>query len=551
LTCVAAAWFVLVKFVIMPWAGPWWFADIYKELVPKGEHGYGSVVKTILINPNYFLKTLLHESKFAFALHLLAPLGLLAVRHPSLAVLMLPGFIVTLMTTGYAPTTSITFQYTTHWIPFLFGSVVIALALRAARKGRAAQSASIAALCFGVLCHSYVFGAIFQHNTFVGGFSRVNFDMTPSDRARYADLREVTAKIPPDASVAAGELEVAHVSTRKDAYTLRDSAHEAEFLLLSRNRLDEHTRNNVRAAFQKANYGLFAHKGDFYLLRKGHESPETEAAFKTLAFQRYRKTPEHRDSGSLVGPGGNCAAVDLARNSNIFVRDCNAEPKPRWTLALAESRLRYRAQPDLCLGMPKRKNGEFLQLIACSDPNSAWSFQRIAIHGYSETCLDLLGGSTRPGSEIGVWDCLDNDNQRWHVNEGGEIRWTGLGGGKCLTLRSAEDGAPATLHDCDGSAGQKFSFSENKIRYAGKCLDLRPQGNQDPKLAPVLPGNGWRMQLWPCDPAQFNQEFHLAGAIRHGSKCMDSRWGRVEDGSPVGAWDCVNNHTNQIWEVHF
>ena len=51
------------------WAGPWWFADIYKELVAEGERGYGSIVKTILATPNCFIKTLLTEPKFIYALH--------------------------------------------------------------------------------------------------------------------------------------------------------------------------------------------------------------------------------------------------------------------------------------------------------------------------------------------------------------------------------------------------------------------------------------------------------------------------------------------------
>src|SRR5262249_28657360 len=80
---LAAAWFMLVKFVIMPWAGPWWFADIYKELIGAGEKGWGSIVKTILINPNYFLQTLLKEEKLTYALHMFAPLAFLALRHPA------------------------------------------------------------------------------------------------------------------------------------------------------------------------------------------------------------------------------------------------------------------------------------------------------------------------------------------------------------------------------------------------------------------------------------------------------------------------------------
>ena len=283
MTAVSTAWFVLVKFVIMPWAGPWWFADIYKDLMASGESGYGSVVRTILINPNYFLKLLITEVKATYTLHLMAPLALLPLRHPALAVLMLPGFFVTLMTTGYAPTVSIAFQYTTTWIPFLFGAVAIALRLRSLRLGPAGRRASVIALCTGIACHSYVFGAILQHHTFVGGFSPVYFDISPGERKRYQDLREVADQIPRDASVAAGELEIAHVSARVDAYTLKVTSGDADYFFLNREHFDSEARQRVRKSMQKHPYGLVVRKGEFFLFKKGHKSAETSAALNALS----------------------------------------------------------------------------------------------------------------------------------------------------------------------------------------------------------------------------------------------------------------------------
>ena len=282
MTVIAAIWFVIVKFIIMPWAGPWWFADIYKDLVASGERGYGSIVKTILINPNYFLKTLLTEPKLVYSLHLMAPLALIPLRNPALALLMLPGFAVTLMTTGYAPTVSITFQYTTTWIPFLFAAVALALRLRAHALGVRARRASVVALCVGVLCHSYVFGAILQHETFVGGFSRVYFTMSPGERQRYDDLRAVASRIPPSASVAATESEIPHVSTRLDAYTLKITSGEADYIFVNRHHMDAEAKNQVRSAMRVSPYGLVAKQGEFFLFAKHHESPETESTLKSL-----------------------------------------------------------------------------------------------------------------------------------------------------------------------------------------------------------------------------------------------------------------------------
>jgi uncharacterized membrane protein len=291
LTVLPSVWFVIVKFAIMPLAGPWWFSDIYKELFAPGETGYGSVVRTILVNPNFFLKTLMTEAKFTYALHLFAPLALLPLRNPALLLLALPGFIVTLMTTGYTPTTSISFQYTTHFIPFLFAAAAIALELRATHAGRAAARASLIALCFGVLCHSYVFGAILQRETFVGGFNKVQFTATPEERQRYRDLKKILANVPPRASIAATEPDVPHISNRPNAYSLKITTGRAEYLLVHRHRLNEESRRHIEETLPVQPYDLAAREGNYLLFRRGNPSKEGRGALRSLRVKLPEKTP--------------------------------------------------------------------------------------------------------------------------------------------------------------------------------------------------------------------------------------------------------------------
>lgn len=277
-----AVWFVIVKFVIMPLAGPWWFSDIYRDLFAPGERGYGSVVKTILVNPAYFFKTLLTEAKLIYALHMFAPLVLLPLRKPVLALLAIPGFVVTLMTTGYPPTTSISFQYTTHFIPFLFAAAAIAIHLREEKLGRPAARASVIALCLGVLCHSYVFGAILQHESFTAGFNKLSFTITPDEEKRYADLKTLIAKIPPRASVAATEQEVPHVSNRPNAFTLKISAGRAEYLLVHRYRINGDARKHLEEVLKVQPYDLIATQGEFLLFRRGKLSEAAKNAFRGM-----------------------------------------------------------------------------------------------------------------------------------------------------------------------------------------------------------------------------------------------------------------------------
>jgi uncharacterized membrane protein len=269
--------FVTIKFLVMPSFGTWWFADIYKELQPAGSQGYGPVVQTLLVNPSYGLSTLLREDKLVYFLHLFAPLVFLPFRKLPLAFLALPGFFFTLMTTGYPPTVSIAFQYTTHWIPYVFLATVLSLRVIRDQFGAERQWGAVAALVLGIASHSTTFGAVIQHNNFVGGFSRVVFEESKQDKKLYADFRRLIQHIPPSASVAATEREVPHVAARLNAYTIRGGHGDADYLLL---RVGEST-DIASDAFRRSKYGLVDRVGKtFFLFKKNHEHPDTDKAKK-------------------------------------------------------------------------------------------------------------------------------------------------------------------------------------------------------------------------------------------------------------------------------
>lgn len=277
LTLISPIVFVLIKFVLMPMAGSWWFADIYKELQPAGSEGYGPVVQTILINPSFALSTLLREEKLVYFLHLFAPLVFLPLRKPALVLLALPGFFFTLMTTGYPPTVSIAFQYTTHWIPYLFLATVLSLRVIRDTLGPERQWGAIAALVLGVASHTTTFGAVIQHDTFIGGFQRVIFEESAKDKKLYADFMKLVRMIPPEASVAATEHESPHVSARLNSYTIRGGHGDADYLLLRRGE----STDVAGDAFRRNKYGLVGRVDNtFFLFKKNHDSPETEDAKK-------------------------------------------------------------------------------------------------------------------------------------------------------------------------------------------------------------------------------------------------------------------------------
>jgi uncharacterized membrane protein len=292
LATVSTVWFILMKFIIMPRLYHTWFADIYKELQTAGHPGYGSVVQTVLVNPSYFLKTMLTEVKAVYFLHVFLPLLFLPLRRPALALLAIPVFFFTLLTTGYAPTVSIAFHYTLHGVPYLFGATVLMLRILsqapavgtpridAARSGAIRRNAALGAMAAVMFFHSYAYGAIFQHHTFVGGFGKIEFQLTPEDRSRWAALQRMLAMIPPDASVAASENLNPHIAARLDAYTLRFAHGDADYLLLRRG--DLYTPGVVKQAFDRHPYGLIASELGIYLFKRDVTTPGTDAARREL-----------------------------------------------------------------------------------------------------------------------------------------------------------------------------------------------------------------------------------------------------------------------------
>jgi uncharacterized membrane protein len=282
MTVLSVISFVLIKFVIMQMAGTWWFANLYKGLMPEGERNYGGVVMTLLTNPAYVVSTLATEEKLTYALHLLVPLVFLPLRRWTYLWLLFAGFFFTLLTTKYKPTVSISFQYTAHWIPYLFGAAVLAMSgMGRSRSGVVHRRAALTALLFGLVLHSLSFGAILRPTKFVGGFQKVPFHVTEAERSRYRDLQEVIAMIPPEASVAATDSENPHISNRVTAYPFRTGSGEAEYLLI-RTLRRQNSRKNAQQTINEHPYGLLAQVGEFYLFKRGHESPDTAGALKKL-----------------------------------------------------------------------------------------------------------------------------------------------------------------------------------------------------------------------------------------------------------------------------
>ena len=128
----------------------------------------------------------------------------------------------------------------------------------------------------GTIVTSYQLGIVLQRNTAWGGFSPFHVGVTDADRARHADLYSLIKLIPQEASVAASETIVAHISSRKNAYSLRIGFNDADYLLVRLPSGGE-DRGNIINALKSGLYGMQAQKGEFVLFRKGLKADSCRA----------------------------------------------------------------------------------------------------------------------------------------------------------------------------------------------------------------------------------------------------------------------------------
>jgi uncharacterized membrane protein len=284
------SYFITMKMVLMPIfrGGEESFIHVYKDLRPAtGFKGFTGVLATVLSNPGFTLSTLLTSKKTIYVLQVMSPFVFLPLRRPVGFLFAVPGVLMTLLSSRYA-STSISFQYTSHWaISMFLGSVVVLTDEQRPRFagdlfGKQRVSSWLFAITVGMMCNSYQHGGIFQHNTAQGGFWKFQFERKPADIARYNDLHTLIAQIPPKAIVAASEFTLPQISNRPNAYTLRTvGVKNAEYILFPR-ALTAKELPKVRPLLENKKFGVVAEAGEFVLAKRGHSTEKNEALLKRM-----------------------------------------------------------------------------------------------------------------------------------------------------------------------------------------------------------------------------------------------------------------------------
>jgi len=237
---VSGFYFVAIRFFLMPAIGSWALPDLYKDLVPPGDAGFVGIVKTLVTNPLYTLRTLLVPDKLRYALQILAPLAFLPLRRPWLAVWLIHGAFLTLLTTSYGPTLDIGFHYGSQFVPYVFPAVALALAGLGADQGVEEATSRRRAAAATLLLASFIatanWGAIPPRRAFHSTYGSVISFAPPTaqERRRLKALDEAMRLVPKKAILAASDRELPHVSNRIECWNLAVGTEGADYAIYTK-----------------------------------------------------------------------------------------------------------------------------------------------------------------------------------------------------------------------------------------------------------------------------------------------------------------------------
>jgi uncharacterized membrane protein len=235
--------------------------------------------------------------KFSYLLHILVPLVFIPLRRPALLLLLVPGIFFTVLT-NWPATYSLKYHYSTHFIPYVFGGLILYLSFikkptneetAGAKSSRGAVGAALFAVVFVMLCHTTVFGLILAPSSFIGGIQPVSYTMTPKETKRLTDLESLIAMIPKNASVTATDWDVPHLSNRARIYAIGQRRDAGKYLLLGPDSFPlARTKQNIHAIMEANPYGFVAQAGTMTLWKKGH-TPKDPKEAKTVRRRLYRQ----------------------------------------------------------------------------------------------------------------------------------------------------------------------------------------------------------------------------------------------------------------------
>lgn len=295
----------VVKFVIMPSfaGGEDQLSFMYQELIPPGKSSFGWALATAFTNPAFFVQSLLDMDKLVFLLQILIPLAFVPLRRTIGWFAMIPGAVFCLMATHYPALVDIHFQYSHHFLAFLYPALVLVLEslggekradgqnrarlgllATSSRAVRAPVAGILAAITVGTLVCSSQYGAVIQQNTSRGGPIPFKFGWDDEGRARNRAITDLLQILPADAPVAASAFTVPQITNRENGYSLSIDFYDADWIIVPSHRgefLDVERQRTVEALTSGA-WGVVAVRPPFMLAKRGYKTDANARALRAI-----------------------------------------------------------------------------------------------------------------------------------------------------------------------------------------------------------------------------------------------------------------------------
>jgi uncharacterized membrane protein len=269
------------------------YAYYYKDMIPHQDEGVRGFVVSLLTNPLFALSVLFKQERVLYFLHLFIPLLLLPFASGKKVVLFVYGLIFIGLASRWH-VYSLHFQYSAILFPALFAALpdgfarVVDSAKTAALgiERRRFAWALLAGVFVATLLTSMQYGATVPNSSFKAGWSPLVRFPSEQMKQRYQKVRELIAKIPPNAPVCGTENLVPHVSNREFAH--RFPAYQtSDYLLVQPERMSRAERRQFDQLLRSKEFLLVDKGFGVELYRRNPEHPES------------KKKPSERKAGFL------------------------------------------------------------------------------------------------------------------------------------------------------------------------------------------------------------------------------------------------------------
>jgi hypothetical protein len=265
-----------------------------------------------------------------------------------------------------------------------------------------------------------------------------------------------------------------------------------------------------------------------------------------------------KDSGSLVGHHGMCAAIQgalLADGTAIMGWDCNGNNwHMNWSLPKDGLEHFKSRSNNKCLTVQGNAVPNPMVSWACGDfPNQKLAFGNTSSVGAE---LRSMGGLCvqQVNGDLQAQVCNSSSSQRWDVQHAtgsiraDQIRYIGSAG-KCLSTRTTNGalGEVLTIANCSSTdTKQRFTYPGNGLikPVTNPNLCLAQAGGQPTVSAPIMLWDGCGVV-----PPEQNKQFTLHGRVRAMGACLTTT-GSGARGSLIRAQSCSSSDTTQEWDYY-